>query len=215
MARGFVERVENDGRYRANLRQFLTLSGLLASVGEQNWIALAQIQLNELSTTLGRSANLCMPTGTEMVYLFQILPGEGIAVNSPPGTRRPLHCSAVGKAYLGGLPVAECNEMATTLRYMKRTPTTILSARALLHDLAQGRQHGYYVDDGEWDSLINCVAAPILDRTDRPIASIGVTGVRASGPITPAVGASVNKAARLISMAIGHHESRVSSEAQG
>lgn len=206
IARGFVERVDSNGHYRANLRQLLTLIGRLATVGEQNWIALAQIHLNNLSASLGRSANLCMPTDSEMVYLLQVLPGEGITVNSPPGTRRALHCSAVGKAYLAALPERECMDLLAKLRYKRFTAATKTSRAVLLVELKESRSRGFCVDDGEWDALINCAAAPILDRSGRPIASIGVSGLRAAGPVTSDVGARVAGAARLISQALGYHE---------
>lgn len=147
-----------------------------------------------------------MPTDSGMVYLLQVLPGEGITVNSPPGTRRPLYSSAVGKAYLAALPERECRDLLAKVRFTRFTAATKNSVAVLLAELKEGRSRGFYVDDGEWDALINCAAAPILDRSGRPIASIGVSGLRASGPITSDIGARVADAGRLISQALGYHE---------
>jgi DNA-binding IclR family transcriptional regulator len=174
MQRGFVERVSANGYYRANLRHLLALTGELATSREQNWLTLAKSHLEELRVATGLSANLCMPGSKEMVYLMQALAVKDLVVNSPPGTRRPLYSSAVGKAYLASLPEPELNALLATLELRPLTPRTITSATTLKEHLLKARARGYYIDDGECNLSIICVAAPIFDRFGRPIESIGV-----------------------------------------
>jgi DNA-binding IclR family transcriptional regulator len=68
---------------------------------DENWLSLVKSHLEDLRALTGLSASLSMPSGKDMIYVLQILGREGLAVNNPPGTRRPVHCTAVGKAYLG------------------------------------------------------------------------------------------------------------------
>jgi len=204
--RGFVEKVGTNGRYRANQRHLQTLAGISGNAQQKNWIALAQTYLEELSKSTEQSANLCVPSGTEMVYLLRVLGNNDLAVNMPPGTKRPLYCSAVGKAYLGALPEEELDLLLKKLDMQPITSRTITSPAKLKEHLKKYREHGYVVDDGEYDLRISCLAAPVFDSTGRPIASIGVSGPRedASSKQFARLGAIIAEKANALSQAIGY-----------
>jgi IclR family acetate operon transcriptional repressor len=205
-----VERTDANGRYRANLRRLLDLTGELTTRGEQSWLMLAKSCMEELRSATGLSANLCMPSGKEMVYLMQVLGGEGLAVNSPPGTRRPLHCSAAGKAYLGSLPEPELDVLLEALEMHPFTSRTITSAAVLKEHLRKARPHGYCIDDREFDPHIRCVAAPILDSFGRPIGSIGVSGPSTEPAFeqTAELGILIANKANRISLVLGYDAHR-------
>lgn len=208
---GFVQRVGDDGHYRANFGYLVELAGGLIANREQNWLVHAKSYLEDLRNQTGLSASLCMPSGTEMVYVMQILGREGLAVHNPAGTRRPLHCSAVGKAYLGALPEPEMDRMLHGMTLTPRTPRTIVAPIALRRQLLDSRVRGYYVDEGEFDPHMRCVAAPVLDPLGHPIGAIGVAGVEDDPALTKLdeVGALIAEKAQSISHNLGYETGRV------
>lgn len=211
--KGFVERVDAGGRYRANLRHLLSLAGEMTAEGEANWLVLAKSHLEELNSATGLSANFCVPSGNEMVYLVQVL-GEGLSVRHPPGTRRPLHASAVGKAYLGSLPQAKLDALLPTLEMRKFTPSSITSVAELKSQLQMARLKGYYVDRGEFSPRIQCLAAPVFDQFGSAIASVGVSGpVEHSAYKREAeLGALIVDIARRMSIALGYGGEKIGAQ---
>jgi DNA-binding IclR family transcriptional regulator len=207
--RGYVERVSASGRYRANLRHLLALTGEMGAGAQSNWMVLAKSSLEELNAATGLTANLCVPSGNEIVYLMQIL-GEGLSVHRPAGTRVSLHCSAVGKAYLGSLPEPELQAILATLTWEKHTETTITSTSDLRLELEKSRARDYYVDHGEHNPRVKCIAAPVFDQFGRAIAALGVSGpVDDLGHRDEArLGGLVANVARAMSSSLGHRSSK-------
>ena len=201
----FLGKVGTDGRYRTNLSHLLTLVGISEYAQQKNWIALAQIYLEELCKSSGLFANLCMPSGIEMVYLLRVLGHGELAVNMPPGTKRPLYCIGVGKAYLGALSEQELDLLLGKSEMKPLTNRTITSAAQLKAHLKKFRSKGYFVDDGEFSPRIYCFAAPVFDSAGRPIASLGVSGARqdSNRRRNSELGAIVVQKANTLSRAIG------------
>jgi len=206
MQRGYVERGDTTGSYRINLSHLLALTGELTSRQEQNWLTIAKSYLEELRAATGLAANLCIPSGNEMVYLLRVFGDGELTVNNPPGTRRPLYCSAIGKAYLGALPEPELDVWLSRAELKSLTPQTITSIGTLKEHLLESRAKGYYIDDREFHPRIRCVAAPILDQFGRPIASIGISGPQEvlSCGLMAEFGALVVDKARKISILLGY-----------
>lgn len=205
MHRGFVEQASN-GRYCANLQHLIGLAQRLGDQRERDWIKFAASCLENLRAQTGLSANFCVPSGDSMVYLMQVLATTVLAVNSPPGTRRSIYCSAVGKAYLGSLPERELDKRLASLDLRPPTLRTVTSREDLKEQLRKARAKGYFVDDGEVDAQVMCVAAPIFDRFGNPYASIGVSGPRMVEAFKriDEVGAQVVVEANKISAVLGH-----------
>ncbi|MBM3738556.1 MAG: IclR family transcriptional regulator [Acidobacteria bacterium] len=204
--RGYVKKRDFDSTYQANLLRFLEMVEKLTSRGPRNWLTLAESCLEELHASTELSANLCMAGNREMVYMLRIIGSTGLAVNNPPGTKRPLHCTAVGKAYLGALSEPDLRALLATLPMPAMTPHTITSASVLARQIAESRAQGFYVDDGEMNPRIRCVAAPILDGSRRPIAAIGLSGpveVLSKARVSE-IGTMVVGKARQVSFALGY-----------
>jgi IclR family acetate operon transcriptional repressor len=212
------QKVGTEGRYRTDLSYLLELAGGagVPAKKDENWLSLVKSHLEDLRALTGFSASLCMPSGKDMIYVLQILGREGLAVNNPPGTRRPVHCTAVGKAYLGLLPAAELNVLLGTLNLRSFTNRTITSPRSLKQHLREAGRRGYYIDDCEFDLRIRCVASAVLDAFGHAIGSIGVAGVKsdpAFGRIHE-LGPLIAEKAKGISRALGYDPNRRDSRLQ-
>lgn len=75
-----------------------------------------------------------------------------------------LHCSALGKAYLSGLPDAELARALDGLTLTPRTPHTLTDRAALLADLRRSRQRGYVVNNEEYVLGLISVGAPLVNE---------------------------------------------------
>ena len=101
--------------------------------------------------------------------------GRDIApVNVQIGGREPLHCTALGKAFLAFI---EDEERASYIEepLRKYTPSTIDSLAELNRELRETRVRGYALDSEEYVKGVRCVAAPILNRETKPVAMIGIS----------------------------------------
>jgi DNA-binding IclR family transcriptional regulator len=56
------------------------------------------------------------------------------------------------------------------------TPNTIVDRAQLLDELDRTSRRGWAIDNIENEPDVGCVAAPIRDRTGRPIAAMSIAG---------------------------------------
>ena len=168
-------------------------------------VGLARPHMRELMEDSGETVNLAVEDDGQAVYLAQVECRQMMRAFARPGSRVPLHCSAVGKAILSG---ATPKRLATVLRRhgMRRlTARTIASASLLRADLEGARAGGYFVDDEEHAVGLRCVSAPIFDETGGVVAAISASGPMArivDNRVAP-LGASVLRASRVISAEMG------------
>lgn len=95
------------------------------------------------------------------------------------GEREWPHCSAVGKALMSTLPEAEARQIVSRLGMPRHTRRTITDIDQFMAELALCRERGYALDDEEDVDGIICIAAPTLDSTGKPYATVSVTGLKA------------------------------------
>ena len=110
-----------------------------------------------------------------MVYVSKIGGHRQADAPSRLGGRMPLYCTAIGKALLANSPdsvIAE--QLARPLR--RRTPHTIVAPGLLRAQFSQIAEDGISFEFEESTLGLVCVAAPILDADDAPLAAISVTG---------------------------------------
>ena len=90
----------------------------------------------------------------------------------------------------------------------RRTERTITDPEALLAQLEAIRRQGYALDDVENEEGVRCLAAPVYDRHEHAVASIGISGptVRMTGERLPALAAMVLEVSRELSQALGSQQ---------
>ena len=87
----------------------------------------------------------------------------------------PLHCTAIGKVRLAHTEPALFARVAEA-GLPRRTPRTIVAPGLLRRQLEQVRATGVAYEYEESATGIVCIAAPVLDQDDVPVAAISVTG---------------------------------------
>ena len=172
-AQGYIEKDAARPLYKLGLK-FIELASL-----RLNQIELkteAGPALRQLAARLGLAAHVAILSGTDAVYIEKVEPQAHLRMYSQIGRRIPVYCSALGKCLVAERPDAELRAMAETLRYERFTPTTLLTARTFLDDVALTRTRGWALDDAEHEAGIRCVGAPIRDFTGTVIAAVSVAG---------------------------------------
>jgi DNA-binding IclR family transcriptional regulator len=92
------------------------------------------------------------------------------------GREIPLHCTAAGRAMLAYLPEDEVEQILQISGMKKYMKKTIIDKDLLYEDLAEVREKGYAIEKEEFEELINAVGIPILNKENRPVASVSVVG---------------------------------------
>lgn len=174
MMKGYLQQDPSSHQFLPNPSKFFALSSEVA--GPMNWPIVANGFLRVLRDRTGETANLGILEGGEIVYIGQQAAHEALTVRVQLGTRRPLHCSALGKAILAHLPEIEIDHLIGNQELPAYTPQTITSPQKLKDHLKTVRELGYAVDDEETFQEVRCIAAPIYDHRRQVVASMGISG---------------------------------------
>lgn len=126
--------------------------------------------LERLVTTTGECAHMAVLVGSRVWYIDKVDSALPLKVDHPIGALSPLHCTALGKAFLAFGRASLPEELKA---YTPKTPTT---PRAVQDEIARTRARGYAIDDEEFAQGVRCVARPVDDADGAMIAAIGVSG---------------------------------------
>jgi len=170
----FVDRGEETGRYR------LGIACLELARAYQAGDTIRQAAMPELEALRDRTwetVHLAVLDDMEVVYLDKVQGLHAIGLmSSRVGSRAPAYCTGVGKAMLAHVDPELVRQHFVRVGLQRFTDSTLESVDALIDHLALVSQRGYALDNGEHESEVRCVAAPIFDRGGRAIAAISVSG---------------------------------------
>jgi DNA-binding IclR family transcriptional regulator len=132
--------------------------------------------LEQVWSTTGETVNLATLVGPEILYVDVMESLHTFRLVSQIGSRRPLSCTALGKAMLAAMPTEQRELLLPTLRFENATPRSITSVARLRKDLTQIAQLGYALDDEEAVTGARCVGAAILDANGKVAGGISISG---------------------------------------
>lgn len=170
---GFVTHLPEERRYGLGVAAFEVGSGYSRQAPLQR---LARRPLAALSDRVGESAHLAVPHGRDVLYVI-----EERAAGRPPlvtevGVRLPAHLTASGRAILAAVSNAQVRALYPDREaFVQRHGAGPTSLSALRTILAETRQRGYAVEDGEITPGFASVAASVLDHNELPLAGVAVT----------------------------------------
>jgi DNA-binding IclR family transcriptional regulator len=171
---GYLLQDAQSNKFVANPAKIFQLSIEVAE--SRNWVSIAMERLKDLRDLTQHTANLAVKYDSEMVIIARELALETPTVLQSLGARRPVHCSATGKATIAFLPQAEVERIVSKTGLAALTARSITNPEQLMEELAQVRQQGYAVDDEETLLGVRCLAAPVFDYNAHPLAAIGISG---------------------------------------
>jgi len=157
--------------------------------------------LERLVAATHDTALLVVPEAGELLYVDKVL-SDARDVRTDPrvASRRPLHCSSLGKALLAALDDESVLSVVDAVGLVRVTEYSIADRDELLADLARTRRQGYAVDRQEALLGVWCVGAPIRDHTGRSIAAISLSTIKeffdpeAAGPQVAAAAVEISRA---------------------
>lgn len=148
--------------------------GMRASV-ERRLLEVAVPFLQDLYERTHETVHLGVREGHEVVYVSKIGSHRQASTPSRVGGRMPLHCTAIGKALLAhGGP--EMRRQVLTGALERRTPRTLTAPGLLDRQLDRVLESGVAFELEESTVGVLCIAAPVLDADDLPIAAVSVAG---------------------------------------
>ncbi|HQR26045.1 MAG TPA: IclR family transcriptional regulator, partial [Nocardioides sp.] len=161
-----------DGDY--HLGGLLFELGMLASL-ERTLLEVATPFLEDLYERTHETVHLAVREGSEVVYVAKVAGHRQVRSPSRIGGRMPLHSTALGKALLAH--AGESVRVPVLSGSLERlTPRTITAPGRLRQQLDAVVETGVAYEYEESAPGIVCVAAPILDSDDRPVAAVSVAG---------------------------------------
>jgi IclR family acetate operon transcriptional repressor len=166
--------------------------------------------LEQLWRSTGETVNLATLAGTEILYVDVMESLHTFRLVSQIGSRRPLSCTALGKAMLAAMPVEQRELLIPTLRFESTTPRSITTVARLRKDIVQIAQLGYALDDEEAVSGARCIGAAILDANGKVAGGISISGPtsRVNKANLASIAKTVTQAALEISIRLGFSKNR-------
>ncbi len=170
---GFAQHDEETGRYAIGAGAVQLGLAALASL---DLTAAAPPTLAALVAETGESVFLAVLDEGSVVYVMKKEGRFAIRTTAMLGSRRPAHCTALGKTYLANMPADEARAIVDEHGMPAFTRHTITELPALWEELARVRLLGYAVDREEIEEGLTCIAAPVRDHAGRQIAAVSVAG---------------------------------------
>src|SRR5713101_3161007 len=199
----FVLSDEATGAYRIGIRLFELGAIAMAGCGFEKY---ARPALEELASTTGETAHLCVLHESEIVHIAKVESSFALRIATPVGGRHPAYCTSDGKAILAHLPAEAIAAYLGTTELRPLTPKTITSPALLKAQLRRVAEQGYALDDEEVHEGVRGVAAPVRDYSGEVVAAITITGPasRITRSKLPELAEHVIKAADNISSRLGY-----------
>lgn len=142
---------------------------------------LARPHLEQLAADTHETAFLAVPSKGEIVHLDKVEVDTHetdmqLRLSIELGARRPMYCTGLGKAILAFLPPAQQEQYLPSGPFPRYTPNTITDPEELKLELQRTRERGYATDREETIVGMQCIAVPILNHLQQPVAAISIVG---------------------------------------
>jgi DNA-binding IclR family transcriptional regulator len=171
---GFV-RTDERGYFGVGFR----LAGLAQSALEQfDLRSVVHPHIVRLSEHLGHTVQFAVPEANRIVYVDKVEPEQAISLNTRIGGFVVIHTAGVSKAILAFIDDARRESILDNATFEQRTPNSITSRTEFVKRLEEVRARGWAEDNGEFDIVSNCIAAPVWDHADRVAGAISITTFR-------------------------------------
>jgi DNA-binding IclR family transcriptional regulator len=169
---GYIEQNPVNEKYRLTSKLFEIGSRVVTRINE---VLEAHTVMEQLAQKTNETVHLAILNNGNVVYLDKIDSKHALRIFSRVGNQAPCYCTGLGKVLLAWLSDKEIGKIVKEKKMIKFTETTITSLSALHADLQKIRGRGYAIDNQEHEQGIQCVAAPIRNRTGKVIAAISIT----------------------------------------
>ncbi len=200
--REFVRKSESGALYRLG-PGFVELSSVYLNTLELK--TEAEPVMRELAASLGTIVFLARRQDGMIVYIDRHDRFPSMRKYAIIGQRRPLYCTALGKALVLDMDEEELRRLLGQTSFVTFGPNTHSSFESFLADIERTRLRGWARDDEEAEPGTNCVAAPVRDYRGRIVCAISTSWSLEMRPdlVPDRIAEHVVKAAETISRSMG------------
>lgn len=174
--RGYVELEQVSEKYSIGLK---ALEIGVLGLASLEIVDVASPYLRDISNQTGETAFLAVYNEGEIVYLYKVEGKQSIRTTAELGSRRPVHCTALGKSILSGFSMEKVDLILHEKGMFKFTEKTITDSVEYHEELSRVRENGYAVDDEEVEVGLICFSVPIFSYTGQVVAAISMAGPKA------------------------------------
>jgi IclR family acetate operon transcriptional repressor len=198
---GFLEISVTSSRWRLG-RETAQLG--VAALQSTDIMQVAPPVLMRLLEQTREAVNLAVFDSDSMVLVYREQGPQSVTISSRLGSRRPMHASSLGKAFMAALKPEDRHALIKRLDMKRYTPSTIVDRAALERELTRIQKRRFAGDRREFEQTLACCAAAVFDHRVVPVAAISVSGP-ADRMLSnlDRVGGEVAAAARAISERLG------------
>lgn len=202
---GYVQQDEPGGRYMITSRMWQIGVRAFQRIDIRN---LARPFLETLSRDTDEPAVLAIIEGSDVVIVDRCASSQAVQTISQVGSRTPLHCSSLGKAYLMVDPQTKLAALKRPLQQF--TPKTITRLADLQANIEACIAQGQAAAFDEYREGVSGVSAPVLGSDGKVHGMIGITlpTPRASGAAFETARRMVRDHALRLSAELGHEPRR-------
>lgn len=198
---GFVQQDEPNGRYMITTKLWEIGVRAFQRLDIREW---GRPYLETIGRETHETAVLSIIDAEEVVIIEKWESSQPVQAFSPLGSRSPIHCSSLGKAYLMVGAEQKLNRLRFPLRAF--TAKTVTTRPGLDAEIAKAAEAGVAVAFDEFRDGISGAAAPVVGVDGSVHAVIGITvpSIRAEGPRFEHAKEIVRAEAAKFSRALGH-----------
>jgi DNA-binding IclR family transcriptional regulator len=144
---GYLDYLEAQGKYRLGSGVLALGYAMLSRLDVRD---VARPLMRELAERSQTSVSLGIRDRLSMVYVETVRSSASITLQRGVGTRLPLATTAMGRAYLAGLPAAERTFLLDQIRLRDEQNWPLLKA-GIEQGLRDYAERGFCMSIGEWD----------------------------------------------------------------
>ncbi|HDH02630.1 MAG TPA: IclR family transcriptional regulator [Actinobacteria bacterium] len=168
-----IEQDPDSSKYRLGL----AIYDLVAAVTAGFDLSHAVLQpMAVLRNQAGGTVHVAVLDGREVVYVERLDSPHTLRLFLEVGRRNWAHCTCTGKVLLAHLSPAELNQILDGWELHLVSPKTITDHQDLRKVLGEVKDTGFAMNDGESETGVLSVGAPIRDHSQNVVAAMSVVG---------------------------------------
>ena len=172
---GYLQQDPATRKYRLGPR---VLDLGFSAINSMDLRELAAPHLQALSDETGRTVNMAVLDGADIVYIDRCrtsqLGQRDIDLNLHVGSRLPAYCTSMGKVLLAYLEPEEQRRCLDEVRFVQRGPNTLTAKDDLRAELERVRSAGLALNNEELAYGLRSIAAPIRSQSGEVVAAINL-----------------------------------------
>lgn len=167
---GYLEKDTKTKEIRPSLHCLLMCMNLMQATDNLKMIREVVDRINREKNI---SIDVAFAVDDTLVRIYHKEAEETLTYSLPEFSKNCLHNTALGKAYLSGLPDHLIAEKIAVMELTAKTNKTIVDKNRLLQEIQVTKERGYAIADEEYLPGVLAIAAPLYD----PATGLGVGAV--------------------------------------